>query len=75
MVSHFFAPPQQASQYTLSEKPTEIHWLRFDNTVPLLNAMKILTMRSVENFKCFFNPSIGKTCSARVLQWINNPKE
>ena len=27
MTSHIFALPQHASQYTLPEKPTEIHWL------------------------------------------------
>ena len=30
---------------------TKIHWLRYDNTVPLPNTMKIQTVRSVENFK------------------------
>ena len=27
----FFMPPQQASQYALPEKPTEIHWLHYNN--------------------------------------------
>ena len=53
-VPFFFAPPQQASQYTLPEKPTKIHWLRYDNNVPFLNAMKILTVRLVENLKFFY---------------------
>ena len=47
---HCVAPSQQASQYALPEKLTEIHWLRHDN-VPSLNAMKILTVRLVQNFK------------------------
>ena len=37
----------------LPEKPTEIHWLHYDNTVPLLNALKIPTVQLVENFKNF----------------------
>ena len=53
MVSHFFAPPQHTSQYTLPEKLTKIHWLPYDNTVPLLNSVKILTVRSEDNFKIF----------------------
>ena len=27
----------------------EIHWLHYDNTVPSLNAVKILRVRSVDN--------------------------
>ena len=38
-----FVPPQQASQYILPKKPTEMHWLHYDNNVPSLNTMKILT--------------------------------
>ena len=53
MASHFFVPPQHASQYTLPEKTDRIHWLLYDNNVPSLNSVKILTVRSVENFKNF----------------------
>ena len=35
------------------KKPTGIHWLLYDNNVPSLNSVKILTVRSVENFKNF----------------------
>ena len=44
---------QHTSQYTLPEKPTEMHWEHYTNTVPSLNAEKILPMRSVENYKNF----------------------
>ena len=53
MASHFFAPPQHASQYTLPEKTHRIHWLLYDNNIPSLNSVKILTVRSVGNFKNF----------------------
>ena len=53
MVSYFFVPPQHASQYTLPEKPTGIHWLLYDNNVPSLNFAQILTVRLVENLKIF----------------------
>ena len=41
-----------ASQYTL---PGKIHWLFYDNNIPLLNSVKILyiTVQSVENSKNF----------------------
>ena len=29
MASYLFTPPQDASQYTLPKKLTEIHWLRY----------------------------------------------
>ena len=35
------------------EKLTEIHWLRYDNTVPLLDALKILIVKLVGNFIFF----------------------
>ena len=53
MVSHFFVPPQQASQYTLPKKLTEIHCLHYDSNLPSLNAMKILTVQSKK-----FNPPV-----------------
>ena len=49
MASHFFVPPQHASQYALPKKTTGIHWLLYDNNVPSLNSVKILTVRLVEN--------------------------
>ena len=58
MVSHFFMPPQHASQYTLTEKLTRIHWLLYDNNVHSLNSVKIPTVRSLENFKKFDPTSI-----------------
>ena len=33
------------------KKPSGIHWLLYDNNIPSLNSVKILTVRSVENFK------------------------
>ena len=41
-----FMPPQHASQYTLLKKTIEIYCLPCNNTVPLLNAVKILTVQS-----------------------------
>ena len=32
---------------------TEMHWKHYNNTVPLLNYIKIPTMPSVESFKIF----------------------
>ena len=58
-----FAPPQHASQYSLPEKPTRIHWLHYDYNVPSLNSMKILTVQSVENFKILNLPAFGLTAS------------
>ena len=52
-------PPQQASQYTLHKKLTEIHWLCYDNNVPSLNTVKILTVRFIKNFKFFYPPVFG----------------
>ena len=53
MASHFFVPPQHASQYTLPEKTDQIHCFLYDSNVPSLNSVIILTVCSVENFKNF----------------------
>ena len=34
-------------QYSLLKKTTEIHWLLYDNTVPSLNSVKILTASAI----------------------------
>ena len=48
-------------------KTTGIHWLLYDNNIPLLNSMKILTVQSVENFKNIFKPtSIWSDCRPAV---------
>ena len=57
MVSHFLHLHNKPHNIQLPEKQTEIHWLRYDNNIPLLNAMKILTVRSVEDFN-FLNPPV-----------------
>ena len=44
------------------KKPTGIHWLLYDNNIPSLNSVKILTVRSVENFKVFEPTSIWSDC-------------
>ena len=36
-----------------SKKLTEMHWVCYDNNVPSLNTVKILTVRLVENFILF----------------------
>ena len=70
MASHFFVPPQHASQYTLPKKPIGIHWLLYDNNIPSLNSMKILTVQSVENFKIFEPNSILSDCLPACLPAI-----
>ena len=57
MASHFFVPPQHISPYL--KKPTGI---LYDNNVPSLNSVKILTMRSVENYKILKSTSIWSDC-------------
>ena len=58
MVSHFFVPPQHASQCTLPKN---------DNTVRFMkDAMKILIERLVENFKTFEFTSILFDCWTAV---------
>ena len=43
--------PQQAIQYTLPEKTDQNTLVTLCNNIPLLNSVKILAVRSVENFK------------------------
>ena len=51
MAPHFFEPPQHAPQNSLPKKWIERHWLSYDDTVPSLNGMKILTVQSAEKFE------------------------
>ena len=41
MASHFFAPPQHASQYTLPEKLTKMHWLHYNAKQKHLSHKKV----------------------------------
>ena len=66
MVSHFFVPPR-TTHLTIhltqkTDQTSYIHWLCYDNNIPLLNAMKILTMQSVRNLKNFESIYIPVFC-------------
>ena len=74
-----FMPPQHASQYTLLKKTIEIYWLPCNNTVPLLNAVKIKThdseSRGQEEAGCTRRMSVLFTGSTAVklVNALNKP--
>ena len=44
MASHFVMPPQHTSQYNLPEKTNWNTLVTYDNKIPSLNSVKILTV-------------------------------